>query len=515
MKTRYLFLLCFFLALPGVILFTYKVVALGFPISPDTMTEVWNIEARITFDANEGPAPSEVNKIPVKVTLHLPRDPFRFKIMDEHFIAHKYGLTVIEKEGNREAVWAIRKASGMQNIYYKAVVRNATAGDVKTDEVEPKVGAPNFDGAYLTAAREILAEAREKSADVNTLVSEIVKLLNGATHNHNVQLLLGRKNSLVHRLDMAARILALEGIPAQVVHGIRLGDMEKDAKIKHWLEVYHAGRWYPHDPVIGGPGVPERYLAWWKGSEELVHIEGGGKPDITLSVSLNQERAIENALARGSISKPRLMKYSLFSLPVETQVVYRTLLMIPVGAFIIVILRNVVGLQTIGTFMPVLIALSFRETRLIGGIVLFSLMVGLGLSVRLLLERLQLLHVPRVATVLMVVVMFMLFVSILSYHLGIQLGLSVALFPMIILTMTIEKICIVWEEMGALEASTQAFGSLLAASLSFMVMSIRYVQHIMFVFPEVLLIILAVTILLGRYSGYRLFELYRFRYLAE
>jgi len=515
MKTRYLLLLCLLLALPGAILFTYKVVALGFPINPNTMTEVWNIEARISFNANEGPVSLKASEGPVKVTLHLPRDPFRFKIMDEHFIAHKYGLTVIEKEGNRQAVWAIRRASGRQNIYYKAVVRNATVADYKGDDIEPKVADPGFSEAYLTAAREILAEAKEKSADVNTLVSEIVKLLNTTTHNHDVRLLLGRKNSLVHRLDMAARILALEGIPAQVVHGIRLADMEKDAKIKHWLEVYHAGRWYPHDPVIGGPGVPEQYLAWWKGADELVNIEGGAKPEITLSVSLNQERAIENALVRGSISKPKLMKYSLFSLPVETQVVYRTLLMIPVGAFIIVILRNVIGLQTIGTFMPVLIALSFRETRLIGGIILFSLMVGLGLSVRLLLERLQLLHVPRVATVLMVVVMFMLCVSILSYHLGIQLGLSVALFPMIILTMTIEKICIVWEERGALEASTQAFGSLLAASLSFMVMSIGYVQHIMFVFPEVLLIIMAITIMLGRYSGYRLFELYRFRYLAE
>ncbi|VAX16109.1 FIG139976: hypothetical protein, partial [hydrothermal vent metagenome] len=315
MKIRYLFLLCFFLALPGAVLFAYKVVALGFPINPDTMTEVWNIEARISFDASEGPVPSEMNKRPVKVTLHLPRDPFRFKIMDEHFIAHKYGLTVIEKEGNREAVWAIRRASGRQNIYYKAIVRNATVADFTKDEVEPKVIDPNFDAAYLTAAEEILTEAREKSADVNTLVSEIVKLLNLSTHNHNVSLLLGRKNSLVHRLDMAARILALEGIPAQVVHGIRLGDMKKDAKIRHWLEVYHAGRWYPHDPVIGGPGVPEKYLAWWKGPEKLVSVEGGGKPDVTLSVSLNQERAIENALARSSISQPKLIKYSLFSLP--------------------------------------------------------------------------------------------------------------------------------------------------------------------------------------------------------
>jgi len=35
------------------------------------------------------------------------------------------------------------------------------------------------------------------------------------------------------------------------------------------------------------------------------------------------------------------------------------------------------------------------------------------------------------------------------------------------------------------------------------------------VFPELLLAVLAVTLLLGRYSGYRLTELYRFRVLAR
>ena len=37
----------------------------------------------------------------------------------------------------------------------------------------------------------------------------------------------------------------------------------------------------------------------------------------------------------------------------------------------------------------------------------------------------------------------------------------------------------------------------------------------MFTFPELLLIVLAVTILLGRYTGYRLVELPRFKVLAQ
>ena len=191
------------------------------------------------------------------------------------------------------------------------------------------------------------------------------------------------------------------------------------------------------------------------------------------------------------------------------------LLLVPVGAFLLVILRNVIGLATFGTFMPVLIALAFRETHLLWGIVFFSVLVGLGLTIRFYLENLKLLLVPRLAAVLIVVVALLASVSILAHKLGLERGLSVALFPMVIMTMTIERMSIVWEERGPNEALKQGLGSLAAASLAYLVMHHRLVQHLFFVFPELLLVLLAATMLLGRYSGYRLVELWRFRALLK
>ena len=45
-------------------------------------------------------------------------------------------------------------------------------------------------------------------------------------------------------------------------------------------------------------------------------------------------------------------------------------------------------------------------------------------------------------------------------------------------------------------------------------MNFDYLQHLFFVFPELILCVLAATILLGRYTGYRLLELKRFKALA-
>jgi hypothetical protein len=179
------------------------------------------------------------------------------------------------------------------------------------------------------------------------------------------------------------------------------------------------------------------------------------------------------------------------------------------------VMRNIVGIKTFGTFMPVLIALAFRETQLLAGIFLFVLVVGIGLSIRFYLDHLKLLLVPRLASVLIVVIMLMVFVSILGHKLGLERGLSIALFPMVILTMTIERMSIVWEERGAREALQQGFGSLLVASLAYLIMNTLVLQHLVFIFPELLLLVLAGSLLLGRYSGYRLSELRRFRVLGK
>jgi hypothetical protein len=149
------------------------------------------------------------------------------------------------------------------------------------------------------------------------------------------------------------------------------------------------------------------------------------------------------------------------------------------------------------------------------GVFLFTVLVGAGLLIRLYLEHLKLLVVPRLAAILIVVIGLMAFLSVLSNQLGIERGLSVALFPMVILTMTIERMSIIWDELGAVETIKQGAGSIIAAAIVYLIMNVNYLEHLMFVFPELLLVLLAAAILLGRYSGFRLLELRRFKALTQ
>ena len=494
------------LAAAGLGLFLYKVLVLHFPLSPGAESYTWNVEAKVTFTAGNEPA---------KLSLFTPRTTRRYAITNEAFVSQGYGLVTAVEDPNRQATWSIRRARGLQTLYYRAEVVRVNTREPVNPIQPPTIDNPGFEGADLTVAQALVHHIRQRSADNETMAAELLKRLKQPQPEDNLSLLLGKNPTEGAKMELAAKILALAGVPARVVHGIALKEQKQGLPVVHWLEIHNKKLWQAIDPATGAPGIPDNYLAWWRGPLSLARLTGGSNMHVTLSVTRELEAAISTAVVRGQIKKPLLLNFSLLSLPLHSQQVYRILLMVPVGGFLLVILRNIIGISTFGTFMPVLIALAFRETQLLWGIVLFSSLVALGLTIRFYLDRLKLLLVPRLAAVLIVVVMLMALVSIITNRLGIERGLSVALFPMVILTMTIERMSIVWEERGPYEAFKQGIGSLVAAALAYLVMNYREVQHLFFVFPELLLVLLSATLLLGRYSGYRLVELWRFKVLAH
>jgi len=170
-----------------------------------------------------------------------------------------------------------------------------------------------------------------------------------------------------------------------------------------------------------------------------------------------------------------------------------------------------VGIRTSGTFMPVLIALAFIQTTLLVGLIIFLGLVGVGLWIRSYLSRLNLLLVSRVAAVIIVVILLMAVLAVTSYRLGLDQALTVTFFPTVIIAWTIERMSILWEEEGGHEVLIQGSGSLLVAVLAYIAMSSQIISHLTFNFPELMLSLLGVILLLGKYTGFRLSELYRFR----
>jgi len=496
-------LLALVLVLVGAGLCYYKVTRLGLPLLPTQHAEVWTVEARVEFKAR--------HDTPVKVRLGIPRAPDGYTVVHESFVASNYGLTTEDDGLNRFAQWAVRKMRGWQVLYYRIQLARDPAHESLPAPPPPVTESADFPEPIHSAVRAILAEVQRKSADAATFAKQLVTRLHLASQDSNVMLL---HQDIQSDEDWARRlvdVLAVAQIPARLVRVLLLKDGVSHGALIPWIEIHDGQTWLPFNPETGEQGLPETAVVWLMGDAELLDLQGGKHGKVEYSISQQTQEMTLVAEERARQMGSRLMEFSLFSLPVQTQNVYRVLLLVPIGALLIVILRNIVGVQTFGTFMPILIALAFRETELLWGLILFTTLIALGLVIRFYLEYLKLLLVPRLAAVLIIVVMLMLAVGLVSHKLGIDRGLSVALFPMVILAMTIERMSLVWEELGPAAAFRQGFGSLSVAALGYLSMSSVYLGHLVFVFPELLLIVLAATLLIGRYTGYRLLELWRFR----
>jgi hypothetical protein len=505
-NNRHLYILAALLVSVGLGVFLYKVLRLDFPLSPEVTSSAWQVEVKVEFEAYEEP---------VKVELRVPASRTSLPILNENFISRGFGLTTSRVDNQRLAIWSKRQPQGPQTLYYRALVEIRRPEDIVSSGHAPELVPPEYSGADLTAATAILDDARQKSADLDTLVAQLVQRFQfPSPRDEYVSLLSSQAADSKDRLERVAEILAMADYPARTLHGIHLADSRGHTELSHWIEVWEQDRWRVYDGLTGAPGDTRDYLIFWRGPGRLASIKGGDRLHSGITMEPVQMGGLTAAASRERLFSPDLWAFSLSSLPLATQNVYRILLLVPVGAFVILLMRNVVGFKTFGTFMPVLIALAFRETHLVAGIILFSVLVALGLAIRFYLDRLKLLLVPRLAAVLVVVILLMLIVSIVSNRLGIESGLSVALFPMVILTMTIERMSIVWEERGPREAVQEGVGSLLTATLAYAAMSWGLMAHLITTFPELLLLLLALTLLLGRYSGYRLLELQRFRALA-
>src|SRR5262249_43935252 len=99
---------------------------------------------------------------------------------------------------------------------------------------------------------------------------------------------------------------------------------------------------------------------------------------------------------------------SLFMLPPPERRLVEFLLLLPVAALVICVFRNLIGLNSFGTFAPALVGLAFRELHSLPGILVFVSILLVGWLLRRLLDHYHLLQVPRVSLMLSLIVVVLI-----------------------------------------------------------------------------------------------------------
>lgn len=191
------------------------------------------------------------------------------------------------------------------------------------------------------------------------------------------------------------------------------------------------------------------------------------------------------------------------------------ILMLPVIATILAFTRQVIGIKSFGLITPTMTTVAFLVMGLSYGLIVFACVLLAGTLARMALRRLRLLYMPRMALVLCgVSIAILLLLGVESTFNSGHVS-SFSIFPTLILILLAEEFIAVQFKSGAKSAATITAWTLLLAILSYFIVSWELLRTLFLSYPEVVLLTIPINLLLGRWTGLRLTEYFRFRQLLR
>ena len=491
------------LFITGILLMAYQHVTFEIPFLPGDQRTVWQVEAKVEFEP--------LGNTPATVDLVIPDEQPGFFQLSQTTASIGYGSTYIKKDNGSYIEWTKRNPVGLQTLYYRGEFledTNASASSMIVPTI-PEVVIPE---PYATAVGEIASTARERSSNPFSFTVQVISELE--RQNEMRTLLLQQFT----RAELIINILHYAQIPARIVHVLDLEDGRRNRSLVQRIAVFEGTHYEIFDPRTGVSGIRQNQLIWNSNGGSLLDVQGGQNAHLSFSIIRTSVPVAQAGVLKVMTEKAQgndVVSLSVEALPLEEQSLFKGILLLPIGVLIVVFLRIIIGIKTSGTFMPVLIAMAFLQTSLLVGLIGFVSIVCIGLIVRSWLSHLNLLLVARISAVIIVVIAIIGAISLITYKIGLTEGIKVTFFPMIILSWTIERMSILWEEEGYKEVLKQGGGSLFVAVCAFIAMDSIVIQHLTFNFLGLQLVILALVLIMGNYTGFRLSELKRFKPLVE
>jgi hypothetical protein len=304
-------------------------------------------------------------------------------------------------------------------------------------------------------------------------------------------------------------LLRNRNLPARIVTGLTLAKGAEQSG-HYWAEAYLFDHWVPMCPFHRHFGkVPDTYLVFGFGDRPLV--AGKRISDLQCAFLVKRLKREEGA-DEGSAWRRLFKGLSLYGLPPADRRLVEVLLLLPLAALVICVFRNVIGLGSFGTFAPALIGLAFHhELNSLPGILVFMSILLIGWLMRRLLDHYHLLQVPRVSLMLTLIMSVLVGLIVVANRYEASTTRYISLFPMVILTGMVERFWTLETEDSTVASFKTLLQTMFIALVIALILSRGWLIKHMFCFPETLGLVMAAQLLIGRYTGYRLTELFRFR----
>lgn len=186
------------------------------------------------------------------------------------------------------------------------------------------------------------------------------------------------------------------------------------------------------------------------------------------------------------------------------------ILLLPFLATTVVIVRNILGFPTLEMLVPIALAITLIATGPIAGAILLTTILFASTISRYILKRIRIMQLPKMAISMLIVSIFVFAALVVSASFGLLSVTQLSFFPVLLLILLSDKIVGLQLSRGTKPAIVITFFTLLLGSLGYAILSVEIIRGYVLLYPEIILILIPLNVLLGRYFGLRLTEYHRF-----
>lgn len=191
------------------------------------------------------------------------------------------------------------------------------------------------------------------------------------------------------------------------------------------------------------------------------------------------------------------------------------ILLLPFLATIIVFCRQIIGIPTLEMLVPIALSITLVSTGLTAGLILLITILVASTLTRIFLKGVRIMQLPKMAMSMLFVSVFVFIALTVSASLGLLEVRRLSIFPILLLILLSDKIVALQLSRSPQETLVITLFTLSLGLLGFIILSFDLTRQVVLLYPEILLALIPINILIGRYFGLRLTELYKFSELQK
>lgn len=253
---------------------------------------------------------------------------------------------------------------------------------------------------------------------------------------------------------------------------------------------------------------------------DQINVVDARNNNVTQPEQLPEKEAIISRFDDRKVDSPGIFSFMAYWVQraVEMGIPANTIFLIlltPFLATLVSLTRVVIGLPTLDMLIPVALAFALVSVGIVVGLIILAAILCAAYISRLLLTRAKIMFYPKRSLSMLLLALFVFLALTFALMIGFTQVLSLSIFPILILILIGDSIVSVQLHKSTSETFTITGTTLILGLVGYFLSSSYTVQDILILYPEIVLLVIPMNIIIGRYFGLRLFEYFRFNTLGD